>query len=47
MGWTRSFKHLEFILGVVNGLAMDSFRIKGWAVTLVALSLCCSREVEM
>ena len=28
-------KHLEFILGVVNRLAMDSFRLKGWTVTLV------------
>ena len=29
-------KHLEFIQGVVNRLASDSFRIKGWAVVLVA-----------
>ena len=25
------FKHLEFIQGVVNRLATDSFRLKGWA----------------
>ena len=30
------FKHLEFIQGVVNRLASDSFRMKGWAVALVA-----------
>ena len=29
-------KHLEFIQGVVNRLASDSFRIKGWTVILVA-----------
>ena len=29
-------KHLEFIQGVVNRLASDSFRLKGWAVVLVA-----------
>ena len=29
-------KHLEFIQGVVNRLASDSFRIKGWSVILVA-----------
>ena len=29
-------KHLEFIQGVVNRLASDSFRIKGWGVVLVA-----------
>ena len=29
-------KHLEFIQGVVNRLASDSFRLKGWAVLLVA-----------
>ena len=28
--------HLEFIQGVVNRLASDSFRIKGWSVVLVA-----------
>ena len=30
------FKHLEFIQGVVNRLATDSFLLKGWSVTLVA-----------
>ena len=29
-------KHLEFIQGVINRLASDSFRIKGWSVVLVA-----------
>ena len=28
-------KHLELIQGVVNRLATDSFRVKGWAVVLV------------
>ena len=32
-------KHLEFIQGVVNRLATDSFRIKGWAVILVSALL--------
>ncbi len=29
-------KHLEFIQGVINRLATDSFRIKGWSVVLIA-----------
>lgn len=29
-------KHLELIQGVVNRLATDSARLKGWSVTLVA-----------
>lgn len=29
-------KHLEFIQGVVDRLASDSFRLKGWSVVLVA-----------
>ncbi len=29
-------KHLEFIQGVVNRLANNSFLVKGWAVTLVS-----------
>ena len=29
-------KHLELIQGVVNRLATDSFRMKGWSVALVA-----------
>ncbi len=32
-------KHLEFIQGVINRLATDSFRIKGWAVILVSALL--------
>ncbi len=39
------FKHLEFIQGVINRLAADSFRIKGWAVVLVsALLVLLARE---
>ncbi len=33
---TAKVKHLEFIQGVINRLATDSFRIKGWAVVLVS-----------
>jgi hypothetical protein len=29
-------KHLEFVQGVINRLAGNSFSIKGWSVTLVA-----------
>ena len=29
-------KHLEFIQGVINRLASDSFRMKGWSVVLIA-----------
>ena len=29
-------KHLELIQGVINRLASDSFRMKGWTVVLVA-----------
>ena len=32
----RKIKHLEFIQGVINRLASDSFRMKGWYVVLVA-----------
>ena len=32
-------KHLEFIQGVINHLATNSFRIKGWAVVLVSALL--------
>ena len=32
----RKIKHLEFIQGVINRLASDSFRMKGWCVVLVA-----------
>lgn len=38
-------KHLEFIQGVINRLATDSFRMKGWAVVLVsALLVVLARE---
>lgn len=29
-------KHLEFIQGVINRMAQNSFLIKGWAITLVS-----------
>ena len=29
-------KHLEFIQGIINRMASNSFALKGWAVTLVA-----------
>ena len=32
----RKIKHLEFIQGVINRLASDSFRMKGWCVVLAA-----------
>ena len=32
----NKIKHLEFIQGVINRLASDSFRMKGWCVVLVA-----------
>ena len=32
-------KHLEFIQGIVNRLASNSFRLKGWAVVLVSALL--------
>ena len=32
-------KHLELIQGVINRLATNSFRIKGWAVVLVSAVL--------
>ena len=38
-------KHLEFIQGVINRLASDSFRVKGWSVVLIAaLFLLLARE---
>ena len=32
-------KHLELIQGVVNRLASNSFRLKGWAVVLISAML--------
>ena len=32
-------KHLEFIQGVINRLAANSFQMKGWSVVLVAAIL--------
>ena len=36
MSATAKMKHLEFIQGVINRLADNSFRMKGWAVFLVS-----------
>ena len=36
MPMERKIKHLEFIQGVINRFASDSFRMKGWCVVLVA-----------
>ena len=32
----KKLKHLEFIQGVINRLANNSFLIKGWCITIVA-----------
>ena len=32
----KKVKHLEFLQGIVNRLATDSFRMKGWSVVLVS-----------
>ena len=41
----RKIKHLEFIQGVINRLASDSFRLKGWSAVLVsALFVLSARE---
>lgn len=40
-------KHLEFIQGVVNRLAQNSFSLKGWSITLVsALFLLSAKESD-
>ena len=36
---SAKIKHLELIQGVINRLAANSFRIKGWAVILVSALL--------
>ena len=36
MPMDRTIKHREFIQGIINRLASDSFRMKGWCVVLVA-----------
>ena len=43
-------KHLEFIQGIINRLATDSFRLKGWAVVLTSalvVLLARTRHVEI
>ena len=35
----QKLKHLEFIEGVINRLATNSFQMKGWSVVLVAAIL--------
>lgn len=32
----EKMKHLEFVLGVINRMANNSFLLKGWCITLVA-----------
>ena len=36
---SAKLKHLEFIQAVIHRLVTDSFRIKGWSVTVVAAVL--------
>lgn len=36
MDENNKIKHLELIQGVINRMASNSFKLKGWAVTLVA-----------
>lgn len=44
----KKVKHLEFLQGIVNRLATDSFRMKGWSVVLVsALFVLLVREEQM
>lgn len=41
-------KHLEFIQGVINRLASDSFRMKRWSVVLIsALLVLLAREGQL
>ena len=35
----EKFRHLQFIQGVINRLASNSFQMKGWSVVLVAAVL--------
>ena len=35
----KKLKHLQFIQGVINRLASNSFQMKGWSVVLVAAIL--------
>ena len=35
----KKFRHLQFIQGVINRLASNSFQMKGWSVLLVAAIL--------
>lgn len=37
-------KHLEFIQGVINRMASNSFLIKGWTITLVAALIALSAK---
>lgn len=39
MSIEAKLKHLEFIQGVINRLAANSFHMKGWAVVLVSAIL--------
>ena len=35
----KKFRHLQFIQGVINRLASNSFQMKGWSIVLVAAIL--------
>lgn len=35
-GTEQKVKHLEFIQGIINRMASNSFLIKGWCITLVS-----------
>lgn len=36
MGNENKIKHLEFIQGIINRMAQNSFILKGWEITLVS-----------
>ena len=43
----NKIKHLEMIQGVINRMASNSFKLKGWAVTLAAgIFALASKEAE-
>lgn len=43
----KKIKHLEFIQGVINRMAQNSFFLKGWTVTLIAGLLAFANTKEM
>ena len=42
----EKFRHLQFIQGVINRLASNSFQMKGWSVVLVAAILVLLARVD-